>query len=64
MAEAARGGGCLTVDVRDQAALAQALRQLAIDAPLRRRLAREAIARPLKTWREYADDIVLALDEA
>ncbi len=64
MAEHARGGGCLTVDTRDAAALAEAIRQLATDASLRHRLAREAIERPLKTWREYADDIVLALDEA
>ena len=64
MAEHARGGGCLTVDTRDAAALAEAIRQLATDPSLRHRLAREAIERPLKTWREYADDIVGALDEA
>jgi glycosyltransferase involved in cell wall biosynthesis len=64
MAEHARGGGCLTVDVRDPAALAAATRQLATDSSLRHRLAHEAIRRPLKTWREYADDIVRALDDA
>ncbi len=34
MAEHARGGGCVTVDVRDPAALAQAMRQLATDSSL------------------------------
>jgi glycosyltransferase involved in cell wall biosynthesis len=63
MAENARAGGCLTVDVRDPNALAGAMRQLATDLPLRQRLALEAVQRPLKSWREYADDIVSALDE-
>ena len=64
MGEHARDGGCLAVDVRDPAALADALRQLSTDGHLRHRLALEASQRPLRTWREYADDIVRALDEA
>ena len=63
MAEHARGGGCLSVDVRDPAALAVAIFQLATDPALRERLALAAIHRPLKTWREYTDEIVHALDE-
>ena len=58
MAENAAGGGCLTADVRDPQALADAILTLADDHDLRRRLAAEAIARPLKTWGEYAREIL------
>ena len=63
MAEHARAGGCLTVDVRDPTALAAAIEQLATDPARRQQLSHAAIQRPLKTWSEYADEIVRALDE-
>ena len=57
MAEAAAGGGCLTVDVRDPQALADAMASLAGSPEARARLAAEARARPLKTWEDYAAEI-------
>ncbi|MBE7211428.1 MAG: glycosyltransferase family 4 protein [Gluconacetobacter diazotrophicus] len=61
MAENAAGGGCLTADVRDPQALADAILTLATDGDLRRRLTAEATARPLKTWAEYAREILACL---
>jgi glycosyltransferase involved in cell wall biosynthesis len=61
MAENARGGGCLTVDVRDPRALAAAILEVAGNPALRRQLAREATERKLKTWREYAAEILCHL---
>jgi glycosyltransferase involved in cell wall biosynthesis len=58
MAENARGGGCLTVDVRDPPALAAAMLAVAADSGRRRQLAREAIERKLKTWSEYAAEVL------
>ena len=58
MAENAVGGGCLTADVRDPRALADAMIALADDHALRDRLAVEAVARPLKTWDEYAKEVL------
>ena len=57
MAETAAGGGCLAVDVRDAQALADAMLALGGSADLRRQLAAEARARPLKTWDEYAREL-------
>jgi glycosyltransferase involved in cell wall biosynthesis len=64
MAEVAEGGGCLTVDVRDQVALEAALRRLAEDDALRARLRREIDARPSRTWADYAGALVTALLQA
>ncbi len=61
MAENAVGGGCLTADVRDPEALANAILTLADSADSRRRLATEAVSRPLKTWGEYADEVLASL---
>ena len=61
MAENAAGGGCLTVDVREPSAFAEAILALANSADLRHRLAVEATTRPLKTWGEYADEILGAM---
>jgi glycosyltransferase involved in cell wall biosynthesis len=58
MAENARGGGCLTVDVRDPRALAAAILEVAADPARRRQLAREAIERQLKTWSQYAAEVL------
>jgi glycosyltransferase involved in cell wall biosynthesis len=57
MAENAAGGGCLTVDVNDIARLAGAIMRLEGDLSLRDKLAREAVSRPLRTWRDYAGQI-------
>lgn len=62
MQENADGGGCLTIDVRDPSALAAALHRLTTEPELRHHLAREATLRPIRTWAEYAVEIVQALD--
>lgn len=62
MAEAAAGGGCLTVDTRSSKELARGIEQLASDSALRRRLAQEATARPMRSWRDYAGSVLDALD--
>ena len=61
MAELAEDGGCFTADVTDPVQLAEAIYQLATDEDLRTRLSREAAARPLKSWRNYAVDLMDAL---
>ena len=63
MAENAAGGGCLPVDVRDPTALADAVLTLVDTPELCRRLAQEAVSRPLKTWDEYADEVLGCLGE-
>ncbi len=57
MAEIAREGGCLTVDVGDAAKLSDAIVTLATDLDLRQKLIKEIDNRPLKTWRVYATEI-------
>ena len=61
MAENAAGGGCVTVDVRNPQALADAILRLADSTDLRHRLAVEATTRPLKTWGKYAEELLAAL---
>ena len=58
MAEAAKAGGCLTVDVRDTEAFADAICRLAENPQLLAGLARDAVIRPIKSWDDYADEIV------
>ena len=58
MKEIADGGGCLTADVKDPSALAHAINRLAAEVPFREKLAHEAIARNLGTWRNYARDVI------
>jgi glycosyltransferase involved in cell wall biosynthesis len=56
MSELAAEGGCLTVDVRDILKLAGAIGELATNGLLYARLVEEATTRPIKTWKEYAND--------
>lgn len=56
-AEIARGGGCVTVDPRDDDAVTDALRLLVTDRPTRERLAEEATNRPRRTWDDYSAEI-------
>ena len=64
MAELAAEGGCLTVDVRDAAAIASAIARLANGPELYAKLARQAAGRPLKSWESYAREVIEALDSA
>ena len=62
MAELAAGGGCLTVDMTDPAAISDAMERLAVDDDLHARLCREATSRDLSSWDGYARRIGDALD--
>ena len=62
MAEVADGGGCLTIDVRDQRMLSEALERMIEDYSLRLRLTAEATARPMTLWLDYAQSVRDAID--
>jgi glycosyltransferase involved in cell wall biosynthesis len=53
MGEVSSGGGAIQVDVTDPVALAAAMRRLLQDETAASSLAREAYARPQRTWRDY-----------
>lgn len=57
MREVAEGGGCLMVDTADVDALAIALEKMITDVSYRAELGRQAVARPVRTWRNYAADV-------
>ncbi|MFC7738552.1 glycosyltransferase family 4 protein [Roseomonas sp. GCM10028921] len=57
MAELASPGGCYQVNMRDPAAIADALETLTTQPALRRRLVREASGRLIATWKDYAADL-------
>ncbi|WP_217616745.1 glycosyltransferase family 1 protein [Cellulomonas sp. GbtcB1] len=56
MAELAADGGALTVDPRDDHAVADAMRRLLTDDRLLEDLRRDAEARPGRDWDQYADE--------
>lgn len=58
MGEIAAGGGCFTVDVRDDAALEAALLTLCEQPAELARLRREISSRTFKTWGDYADSLI------
>ena len=59
--EVAAGGGCLTVDQTDPAALAAGMSRLLDDPPLYQRLCAEAEARPFGTWEQLARQLLSLL---
>jgi glycosyltransferase involved in cell wall biosynthesis len=61
IAEVSLGGGTLAVDMLDEASIAQGLSRLATDERLYERLCHEAVSRPIRSWKEYAEDVVLAM---
>ncbi len=58
IAETAEGGGCLTVDMLDVAAIADGIAKLAFDAETIERLKREISKRRIKTWEDYALELL------
>ncbi|GAA3802346.1 hypothetical protein GCM10022273_11440 [Cellulomonas soli] len=56
MREIAEAGGALLVDPRDDASVTDALRRLLSDDETHSRLAAAALARPPRTWDDYAAD--------
>ena len=61
MGEVAAGGGCLTVDVRDEARLGEALERLMTDDALRRSLVLAAAARRMDRWPDYLAEMKRSL---
>ncbi len=64
MAELSAGGGVLAVDMRNDTAIARGMVQLAGEPRLLERLARQTVARPIRTWNECAEDVLAALASA
>ena len=58
MSELAQGGGCLTANTKDVEALYSAIEIMATSVFLRKKLAQEAITRPIKSWIEYGQEIL------
>lgn len=61
LGELIAGGGCLSVDQTDSAALAAALEDLLADQTLYRRLCEETVARSFPTWEVLAAALLPAL---
>lgn len=61
IAEVARGGGTLMLDMLDEEALVQGLCRLSTDQRLWQQLACEARERPTRTWRAYSEAILSTL---
>jgi hypothetical protein len=55
--EIAEGGGCLVVDPRNDDEVTDAIRRLLTTPDELRRLRAEALARPVRTWDEYAAEL-------
>ena len=54
MGELAQGGGCLTVDIKDEKAVANAMYRLGTDVEFRKELQKQAVTRYIKLWDDYA----------
>lgn len=63
LGEAARGGGVLTLDTVDADALATAMRQLLQAPALVAELSTQARARKLRSWSDYARDLLVWMDQ-
>jgi glycosyltransferase involved in cell wall biosynthesis len=61
MAEVAAGGGVLAADMLDEAAITQGLLRLADEPEVLAKLGAKAVTRPIRTWDEYAEDVLRAL---
>ena len=61
MVELAAGGGVLPVDMLDESTIVDGLLRLANDSELLLRLGEEAVRREIRSWDEYADDVLRAL---
>ena len=53
----AEHGGCLTVDPRNDEELIRAMRTMLTDPATELRLRAEAVARPQRSWLDYADEL-------
>lgn len=64
MAELVPGGGVLPVDMLDEAAISDGLVRLADEPEVLARLRQAAVTRPIRSWDEYAEDVLRALSHA
>lgn len=62
MAEIAADGGCLTVDTMSVDKLEEAMEQLLFDHEIRSKISSDIYSRPIKTWKQYANECRDALD--
>jgi glycosyltransferase involved in cell wall biosynthesis len=62
MGELARDGGCLTTDVQNAHQLAAAMKSLLENQAQCLALAKEAYARPLRTWSDYWQELKPVLE--
>lgn len=58
MSELARDGGCITCDTRSSDALADCIHKLLTDKNLLKKLTFEACSKPVRTWSQYASEIM------
>ena len=63
MSELAAGGGCLTTGVLDVHRLSEDIYKLCTDLHLRRQLSHAALHRPIKTWKDYAAELITSLQK-
>jgi len=56
--EASTGGGCLRLEGTDACPIAEGLRRMIADKALREKLAAEAASRTIRTWADYAKDML------
>lgn len=64
MAEVADGGGCILVDPRDDAQVADAMRMLLTNQGELARLRQEASSRVMRSWDDYAVDLWAVMSSA
>ncbi|MCW2349284.1 MULTISPECIES: glycosyltransferase [unclassified Sphingobium] len=63
VAEIAQGGGCLTIDMKDKQAITDAILEMAENERFRREVAVQSVTRELKTWNQYAREIIEQLSQ-
>ena len=63
MAEIAPGGGVVTVDTTNPELLAHAMHTLLVDEDYYKKVAKSAVARPLKSWSNYALQLACSLSQ-
>jgi glycosyltransferase involved in cell wall biosynthesis len=64
LAEIAPGGGTIMVDMQNEKKIAEGIAQLAGDCATFDKLSAEAVVRPLRSWDDYATDVLAAIDRA
>ncbi len=58
-----QGGGCVQCDVKNIDSIASAIEGLVADSDIYLKKAKEAIDRPIKTWRTYSKEVVESIEK-